>query len=98
VYADLGIADPAGSLVKAQLVSKIAEIIAENGYTQTRAADMLGIPQPKLSKILRGELRGISEWRLMDCLTALGSDVAIVVRARKGSRGIGRGSVSVVFA
>ena len=99
VYVDLGIDDPEGMLVKAQLVAKIAEILGEQGYTQTRAADILGVPQPKLSKILRGQFRGVSERKLMDCLAKLGRDVDIVVhRASAGRRTARRGAVSVVFA
>jgi predicted XRE-type DNA-binding protein len=96
VYADLGYKAPADMLIKAQLVSKIADLLAERQLTQTRAAALLGIPQPKLSKMLRGQFRGFSERRLMDCLTRLGQDVDIVVR--KKSRARGEGAVSVSFA
>jgi predicted XRE-type DNA-binding protein len=82
VYADLGFVDADEMLVKAQLVSKISEIIEERGYSQTAAAQYLGLPQPKLSKLLRGQFRGISERKLMDCLTRLGKDIEIVVRER----------------
>lgn len=82
---------PEKVLVKAQLAAKIAEILGEQGYTQTRAADILGVPQPKLSKILRGRFRGVSERKLMDCLAKLGRDADIVVhrasaRARSTAR------------
>lgn len=83
-------------LVKAQLVTTIAEIITERDYTQTKAAALLGIAQPKLSKMLRGQFRGFSERKLMDCLTLLGRDVEIVVRAATKRKG--RGAVSVSFA
>ena len=72
VYADLGFADAEGALVKAQLTAKVAEILRERGLSQTEAARLLGVPQPKLSRILRGQFRGVSERRLMDCLTVLG--------------------------
>jgi predicted XRE-type DNA-binding protein len=99
VYADLGFGDSQGMVVKAQLVTKITEILKELGYTQTRAAEVLGIPQPKLSKILRGQFRGVSERKLMDCLATLGRDVDIVVRRPPAGRRTGRrGVVSVVFA
>ena len=99
VYADVGIDDPEGMLVKAQLVAKIAEILEERGYTQIKAANILGVPQPKLSKILRGQFRGVSERKLMDCLAKLGRDVHIVVqRASPHRRTVRRGAVSVVFA
>lgn len=96
VYADLGHKSADEMLVKAQLVTTIAEILAERGYTQTKAAALLGIPQPKLSKMLRGQFRGISERKLMDCLTLLGRDIDIVVRATPRRKG--QGAVSVSFA
>ena len=96
VYADLGYKSADEMLVKAQLVTTIAEILAERGYTQTKAAVLLEIPQPKLSKMLRGQFRGFSERKLMDCLTLLGRDIDIVVRATP--KGKGQGAVSVSFA
>jgi predicted XRE-type DNA-binding protein len=91
VYADLGYKSADEMLVKAQLVTTIAEILAERGYTQTTAAALLGIPQPKLSKMLRGQFRGFSERKLMDCLTLLGRDIDIVVRATSKRKRAGRG-------
>jgi predicted XRE-type DNA-binding protein len=96
VYADLGYKSADEMLVKARLVSTIAEILEQRGYTQTRAAVLLGIPQPKLSKMLRGQFRGFSERKLMDCLTYLGLDIDIVVRATPKRKG--QGAVSVSFA
>lgn len=96
VYADLGFEDADQMMVKAQLVTKIAEVIKEIGLTQAQAAEILGLTQPMLSNLLRGRFRGISERRLMDCLTKLGNDVQIVVKAAPRSRENGR--LSVVFA
>ena len=96
VYADLGYKSADEMLVKAQLVTTIADILTERAYTQTKAAALLGIPQPKLSKMLRGQFRGFSERKLMDCLTLLGRDIEIVVRATPKRKG--QGAVSVSFA
>ena len=79
VYEQLGFPDAEEMLVKAQLVSKIAEILRERGWSQQRAAKVLGLTQPKLSRMLRGQFRGISEMKMMDCLVRLGRDVKIVV-------------------
>lgn len=94
VYADLGVADADDMLIKAQLAASISAIIEENGYTQTKAAAILGLTQPKLSRLLRGQFRGFSERKLMDCLTRLGRDVQIVIRAVPRRRT--HGSLSVV--
>jgi len=96
VYADLALDDPEAMLVKAKLVTRIAELLASRGLTQTEGATLLGISQPKLSNLLNGRFRGFSERKLMDFLTRLGSDVEIVVRS--GARAGRRGSVSVVIA
>ena len=77
-------------LVKAQLVSKIAEIIQRRGLTQVEAAKLLGLTQPKISAMLRGQFRGFSERKLIDCLTSLGRDVQIVIKAAPPRRTSGK--------
>jgi predicted XRE-type DNA-binding protein len=90
VYADLGYADSEDMLVKAQIVAKIAEIIEHRRLTQGQAAEILGLTQPKISRLLRGQFRGVSERRLLRCLTKLGRDVQIVVRPTSRRRPQGR--------
>lgn len=96
VYADLGMADADEMIVKAQLATKIGEIIKSRKWSQQHAADLLGIPQPKLSKLLRGQFRGISETKMLDCLVRLGRNVQIVVGPPRRAASSGR--VAVVFA
>jgi predicted XRE-type DNA-binding protein len=96
VYEALDYNDADEMLIKAQLVSKIAEILDRKGLTQTEAAALLGLTQPKLSKILRGAFCGVSERRLLDCLTRLGRDVEIVVKER--ARAKDHGKLTIVFS
>lgn len=96
VYADLGMADADEMLVKAQLATKIGEIIKSRKWSQQQAAEVLGMTQPKLSKMLRGQFRGISEAKMLDCLTRLGRDVQIVVGLAR--RATSDGHAAVVFA
>lgn len=96
VYEDLGLADAAEMQIKAQLATKIGEIIKHRHLTQTEAAEILGMPQPKVSGMLRGQFRGVSEAKLLECLNRLGRDVEIVVR--KPSRARSTGRLSVTFA
>lgn len=96
VYADLENPDAGEMLVKARLAAKIGEIIKHRHLTQQQAADILGMPQPKLSNMLRGQFRGISEAKMLECLNRLGRDVQIIVR--KASRTRTDGRTSVIFA
>jgi predicted XRE-type DNA-binding protein len=66
VYADLGRADAEEMLVKAQFATKIGEIIKRRKWSQQQAVDVFGISQPKLSNMLNGQFRGISEVEMLD--------------------------------
>lgn len=83
VFLDLEVAGAADQLIKARLVSKIADVVRARALTQTAAAELLGIDQPKVSAMLAGQFRGYSVERLMRFLVALGHDVEISVRPRK---------------
>ena len=102
VYADLGMVDAGEMLVKAKLASKIGDIIKHQNLTQHQAAALLAMPQPKVSLLLRGQFRGISESKMLDCLARLGQDIDIVVkpapRAVVGALAGVSGRVNVVFA
>lgn len=85
VFADLGMANAEEHLLKAGLVSKLAEVIRDLDLTQTAAAKLTGISQPDLSRLLRGRFRDMSADRLIRALIRLGSDVEIDV-TRGGER------------
>ena len=96
IFADIGFANDQEMLVKANLALKISEIIVQRRLTQIEAAAILGIPQPKLSKLLRGQFHGVSETKMLECLNKLGRDIQIVIRKANRDKRIGR--TSVVFA
>ena len=79
--------NPEERLAKADLAIRIAETIRARRLTQTRAARILKIDQPKISRLLRGQLSGFSTERLMHFLTLLGRDIEITVRPRPDHAG-----------
>lgn len=93
IFEDLGLPDAAEMQVKATLAAKIGEILKQRHLTQFQAAEILGMPQPKLSNMLRGQSRGISEAKMLECMNRLGRDVQIVVRKTSRSKTTGRTSV-----
>lgn len=88
-YTDLGFTNADEMLVKAQLAAKISDIIRSRSWTQQQAATILGISQPKLSNLLRGQFRGISEAKMLDCLVRLGREVQIIIGPEKTTEEIG---------
>jgi predicted XRE-type DNA-binding protein len=86
VFRDLGLRDADLLQAKADLVHRISVLIEKRGLTQIRAAEVLGITQPKISALLRGRLDGFSMDRLVRFLNALGQDVRISVRPKVRAR------------
>ena len=84
VFQDIGVPNAEEHLVKAQLVYKIDTILKERGMKKADAAGLLGVRQPDISKMLRGEFRQFSVERLMRFLVALNQDVEIVVKPHRG--------------
>jgi predicted XRE-type DNA-binding protein len=86
VFADLGFPNADEHLLKAQLVHKISNIMKERELTQAEAARILGVKQPDISNLLRGQFRLVSVEKLLRYLVALGQDVEIVVKPHRDSR------------
>jgi predicted XRE-type DNA-binding protein len=80
VFADLGLPDAEKLKIKTGLVVEIRKAMRALGLTQQAAAKRMGIPQPKVSGMMRGDFTNLSERKLMDCLNRLGYDIEIKVR------------------
>ena len=86
VFADLGLPRPNDLLAKAELATKIIQEIQRRRLTQSEAATVLGIDQPKISALKQGRLSGFSIERLMRFLLLLGRDIEITVKDKPTSR------------
>ena len=87
VFADLGLPNAEKLKIKSGLVIEITRAMRRLKLTQKAAAERMGIPQPKVSAMLRGDFSNLSERKLMDCLNRLGYDIEIKVRPTAGSVG-----------
>ena len=86
IFADLGRPDAEETFARVKLASQIADVIERRNLTQTEAAAIMHLDQPKVSALMRGRLSGFSLDRLLRCLTLLGQDVEIIITDK------GRGS------
>jgi predicted XRE-type DNA-binding protein len=93
IFADLGFPNPEREQLKARLTLQIYRLIKDRGLTQAQAGAILGIRQPHVSGLMRGQSGNFSVERLMDFLAALGQDVEITVRPTKSEHG----GISLVF-
>ena len=86
VFADLGFDNAEEMLAKARLVSEMQKVIKKKKLKQEKAAEILGLTQPKLSILLKGQFKGYSTDRLIRFLRILGQDVDIFVTPKTGNR------------
>lgn len=84
VFADIGLPDAEDMFLKAQLALLIAKTIKAHGFSQRKAADVTGIPQPDINAIVNGRLVGFSAFRLLKALRALGKSVELHIRDEGG--------------
>ena len=76
-------------MLKAGIVVELRRLIKERGLTQVKAAKLVGISQPDLSHLLRGDFDDYSAERLMKMLTAFEQDIEIIMKPHRkaGQRG-----------
>lgn len=86
VLADLGFEDAEALSAKAALAVKLNDLIDRRGLSQTEAARVTRMTQPKISQVKRYKLQNISLERLMQALISLDQEVEIVVRPAPRSR------------
>ena len=82
VFADIGVAHPGRVMARAQIMSRISEIIKDRGLTQKKASELLGIPQSKISCLVNGKLSMFSLDHLFELLNALDRDVEIIIKPK----------------
>jgi len=87
VFRDLGFPNPEREQLKARLTLQIYRLIKDRGLTQGAAGEILGIQQPHVSSLMRGQSGNFSVERLMDFLTALGQDVEITLKPTRSGHG-----------
>lgn len=89
VLLDLGFDDAEELSAKAALALKLNALIDQRELSQTEAAHITGMTQPKVSQVRRYKLQNISLERLMQALVSLDQHVEIVVRPAQNAHAHG---------
>ena len=80
VFEDLGFENPDEMLTKAKLVYQINQCIDKRRLSQAKVAEILDIPQPKVSLLMNGKIFGFSVEKLLHFLNCLSFDIEIRVK------------------
>lgn len=93
VFKDLGFQDAAERQTKTHLALAVNELLKARKLKQREIAEVLNIPQPKVSALKNFRLDQFSVERLMEFLTLLDHDVEIMIRPRNVA---GTGHIAVL--
>ncbi len=96
VFTDLGYPDAAERQTKTRLALAVNELLKSRKLKQRETAELLGVPQPKVSALKNYRLDQFSVEKLMEFLTALNQDVEITIRPHKRASECGQISVLAV--
>ena len=90
VFRDLGFSgDEAAYLkVRADLMVNLQKVIAARRLKQAKAAELLGVTQPRVSDLMRGRIDLFSIDTLIDMLARLGVRTRLVLQPRRRRAGV----------
>lgn len=83
IFADLDFQNAEDRLLKAKLATWIAQLVEKRNWTQAQTAERTALDQPKVSRLLRGQLSGFSADRLFAVLNRLGHSVEVRISAKE---------------
>jgi predicted XRE-type DNA-binding protein len=92
VFEDIGFDKAAAARLahKAELVGVLHRFQEEQGLGQAAFGRLVGIPQPRLSRLYNGKIAGMSTDKLLDAIARLGGHVTIRVEPHPAPRDAGR--------
>ena len=87
VFADVGLKLSEQETLKVIIAHAISNVVQDRGYTQAQAAAIMGIDQPKVSKLMRGRLKDFTADRLVEYFLLLGYDLQLGYRKSLSKKG-----------
>jgi len=85
VFRDLGFdSEESENLrIRSDLMIELSELIEKRGWTQAKAAEVMGVTQPRISNLVRGKIDRFSIDTLIGMLGSAGVKVQITTTASR---------------
>ena len=98
IFEDIGFDAPTAARLshKADLVGVLHRAQHERDLSQSAFSRLVGIPQPRLSKLYNGKLDGMSTDKLLDAVARVGAHIVIRVEAHPITSEAGRVELELV--
>ncbi len=82
VFADLGLSDADELLTRGKIGIQVLRLLSQRQLKQREISELLGIPQPEVSHLIKGEFQRFSEGKLLIFLKRLDTEITLHLRPR----------------
>ncbi|MBW4455005.1 MAG: XRE family transcriptional regulator [Nostoc indistinguendum CM1-VF10] len=85
VFTDLGLEDASELFMRGKIGIQVLRLLSQRNLKQREISELLGIPQPEVSHLMKGEFQRFSEGKLLIFLKRLDVEISLHVRPRHAS-------------
>jgi predicted XRE-type DNA-binding protein len=82
VFADLGLSNADELFTRGKIGIQVLRILKQRSLKQREISEILGIPQPEVSHLMKGEFQRFSEGKLLIFLKRLDTEITLHLRYR----------------
>lgn len=82
VFADLNLEDADELLTRGKIGIVVLRLLKQRNLKQREISNLLGIPQPEVSHLMKGEFQRFSEGKLLIFLKRLDTEITLHLRPR----------------
>jgi len=94
VFADLGLSNASELFTRGKIGIEVLRLLSQRNLKQREISELLGIPQPEVSHLMKGEFQRFSEGKLLIFLKRLDREITLHLRPRHAS---GQSAETVIF-
>ena len=82
IFADLGLENADEMLMRGKIGIQVIRLLKQRSLKQREIAELLGISQPEVSHLMKGEFQRFSEGKLLMFLKRLDKEITLHIRSR----------------
>lgn len=86
VFADLGLQDADELFTRGKIGIQVIRLLKQRNLKQRDISKILGISQPEVSHLMKGEFQRFSEGKLLNFLKRLDMEITLYIRPRNGEK------------
>ncbi len=82
VFTDLGLSNASELFTRGKIGIELLRLLSQRNLKQREISELLGIPQPEVSLLMKGEFQRFSEGKLLIFLKRLDTEITLHLRSR----------------